>query len=146
MVATDDDAIGLPPDNRGRPLKRRRGPAPMAAADRRTHRVSVYLSDAELAALDDLRGGVGRGRYLRNAALDIPPPQIPAANIEAWRSLAPVASNLNQLARCANTDDAPDIEVVLTEIQNLRAAMIGFIPDADHAYADDELHQKGVKE
>jgi hypothetical protein len=131
MVATDDDDTAGPRDSRGRSLKRRRGPAPIAAADRRTHRVSVYLSAAELAALDDLRGGVGRGRYLRNAALDTPPPQIPDINIEAWRSLAPVASNLNQLARRANTGESVDIEAVRADLQNLRAAMIGFVPPAD---------------
>ena len=131
MAATDDDDTAGSFDSRGRSLKRRRGPAPIAAADRRAHRVSVYLSAAELAALDDLRGGVGRGRYLRNAALDTPPPQIPAVNIEAWRSLAPVASNLNQIASRLNVEVNVPASEVRTELQNLRAAMIGFVPPAD---------------
>ena len=131
MTATDDDDTSGSVDSRGRSLKRRRGPAPIAAADRRTHRVSVYLSAAELAALDDLRGGVGRGRYLRNAALSTPPPQIPAINIEAWRSLAPVVSNLNQIAARLNVEVNVPAEEVRTELQNLRAAMIGFVPPAD---------------
>ena len=138
MDGNGDGTDDVPRDRRGRSRKRRRGPVPMAAADRRTHRVSVYLSDAELAVLDDLRGAIGRGRYLRTVALETPPPHVPDVNIEAWRELAPVASNLNQLARRANGGDAPAIEVVHAELQNLRAAMIGFMPDADAAYADDE--------
>lgn len=136
MSGTGDDTDDVPRDSLGRSRRRRRGPAPMVAADRRVHRVNVYLNPAELAVLDDLRGGIGRGRYLRTAALETPPPSVPAINLDAWRSLAPVASNLNQLARRVNSGEAPAIAEVYAEIQNLRAAMVGFIPDADEAYAD----------
>ena len=135
MAATDDDYAAGSLDSRGRSLKRRRGPAPIAAADRRVHRVSVYLSDAEVAALDDLRGGISRGRYLRTASLDTPPPQIPSVNIEAWRSLAPVASNLNQIASRLNVEADVSVEEVRTQLQKLRAGMIGFVPPVDD---DDE--------
>ena len=136
MSDTADDTDDVPRDSLGRSRRRRRGPAPMSAEDRRDHRVSVYLNSAELAALDDLRGGIGRGAYLRTAALETVPLRIPPINLVAWRDLAPVASNLNQLARRANSGDAPDIEAVYDELQNLRTAMIGFYPD-EEAPADE---------
>lgn len=129
MSGAGDETVDVPRDSRGPSRKRRRGPAPMPEADRREYRVSVYLSAAELAALDDLRGGVSRGHYLRTAALETPPPHLPAINLEAWRSLAPVASHLNQLARRVNVEDAPAIDVVHTELQKFRAALIGFSAD-----------------
>ena len=65
--------------------RRRRGPAPLDATDKRGHTVSVRLNDAELARLDSQRDAVQmqRGEYLRAAALHRLPPTIPAANREA---------------------------------------------------------------
>jgi len=84
--------------------RRRRGPAPLDAADKRAHTVSVRLNDAELARLDSLREAVRmqRGEYLRAAALHRLPPTIPAVNREQWAELARTAANLNQIARHLN--------------------------------------------
>ena len=51
--------------------RRRRGPAPLDATDKRGHTVSVRLNDAELARLDSQRDAVQmqRGAYPRAAAL-----------------------------------------------------------------------------
>lgn len=84
--------------------RRRRGPAPLDATDKRGHTVSVRLNDAELARLDSQRDAVQmqRGEYLRAAALHRLPPTIPAANREQWAELARTAANLNQIARHLN--------------------------------------------
>ncbi|MDC9908884.1 hypothetical protein PSX32_21110 [Shigella flexneri] len=84
--------------------RRRRGPAPLDATDKRRHTVSVRLNDAELARLDSQRDAVQmqRGEYLRAAALHRLPPTIPAMNREQWAELARTAANLNQIARHLN--------------------------------------------
>lgn len=84
--------------------RRRRGPAPLDAADKRGHTVSVRLNDAELARLDSRRDAVRmqRGEYLRAAALHRLPPTIPSVNREHWAELARTAANLNQIARHLN--------------------------------------------
>lgn len=86
------------------PTRRRHGPSPLDASDKRTHTVSVRLNDAELALLDSRRGAVQmqRGEYLRAAALHRLPPTIPAVNREMWAELARTAANLNQIARRLN--------------------------------------------
>lgn len=92
--------------------RRRRGPAPLDAADKRGHTVSVRLNEAELARLDLLRDAVQmqRGEYLRAAALHRLPPTIPAINREAWAELAREAANLNQFAKHLNQGFAGDGE------------------------------------
>lgn len=103
-MSTDDT-----PELTDRPAKRRRGPPPIPLAEKRRHRVSVYLNDAELAALVgwvfpedyDVNGtalGIRRalGRYMRDATFDRLPPQIPAINRESWTELSRLAGNLNR--------------------------------------------------
>ena len=92
--------------------RRRRGPAPLDATDKRGHTVSVRLNEAELARLDSQRDAVQmqRGEYLRAAALHRLPPTIPAANREQWAELARTAANLNQIARHLNEGQRGDGE------------------------------------
>ena len=82
----------------------RRGPAPLDAADKRGHTVSVRLNGGELEKLDAQRGAVQmqRGEYLRAAALHRLPPTIPEMNRKAWSELSRTTSNLNQIARHLN--------------------------------------------
>lgn len=84
--------------------RRRRGPQPLPAGEKRLRSVSVRLNDAELAKLDARRSPIKmqRGEYLRAAALHRLPPTIPAINREAWTELAREAANLNQIARHLN--------------------------------------------
>ena len=113
--------------------KRRHGPQPLAAADKRGHCVSVRLNAGELAWLDEQRATVGmqRGEYLRAAALDrLPPQPAPELNRAAWLELARAAGNLNQLAHHLNSvgvahSDAPEI---LAQLAAFRAALIGAAP------------------
>lgn len=107
--------------------RRRRGPAPLDAADKRRHSVSVRLNDAELARLDALRETVRmqRGEYLRAAALHRLPPSIPAVNRRAWAELARTAANLNQLAHRLNAGEAPALAEVRAAVEELRRRLIG---------------------
>lgn len=107
--------------------RRRRGPAPLDAADKRRHTVSVRLNDAELARLDSQRAAVQmqRGEYLRAAALHRLPPTIPELNREAWASLARSAANLNQLAKRMNSADELNINEIRAALDSFRNSLIG---------------------
>lgn len=112
--------------------RRRRGPAPLDAADKRRHSVSVRLNDAELARLDALREPVRmqRGEYLRAAALHRLSPSIPAVNRQAWAELARTAANLNQLAHRLNAGDALPLAEVRAALDAFRRDLIGVRRDA----------------
>jgi len=107
--------------------RRRRGPVPLDAIDRRGHTVSVRLNDSELARLDSQRDAVQmqRGEYLRAAALHRLPPTIPAVNREAWASLARSAANLNQIARRMNAGDALPLNEVRVMLDAFRRDLTG---------------------
>jgi len=119
--------------------RRRHGPAPLAAADKRGHCVSVRLNDAELALLDSRRDPLQmqRGEYLRAAALHRLPPIIPAVNRDAWARLARSASNLNQLAHHLNSTgliaDAADAEQIRAVLDDFRRDLIGVKHDGEDA-------------
>jgi hypothetical protein len=91
--------------------RRRFGPAPLDATDKRVHTVSARLNGDELALLDARRGPLRmrRGEYLRAAAFGKLPPSIPEVNRQAWSELARTASNLNQLARHLNMGQRDDL-------------------------------------
>lgn len=125
-----------------RPLKRRRGPPPLPPAEKRRHRVSVYLNDAELAALlgwvfpgqrvDGAALGVRRelGRYMRDATFDRLPPQIPAINREAWLELSRMAGNLNRYQVAIEQGHAQGMPPALVaelreQVQALRRDLLG---------------------
>lgn len=120
----------------------KRGPAPLAAEDRRSNSVTVYLTDAERQQLvrqaipdgaDDLPAlGVRRrlARYLRGAGLGTLPPQIPAINRDAWLSLSRVVGNLNQYQTAINEGRAggypPEVLQDLSDqVQQLRLDLLG---------------------
>ncbi len=105
--------------------KSRRGQPPKPRSERRTHCVSVRLSIAELADLDERRGPYTRGRWMRMAALSQVPPTIPVVNREAWLELSRAAANLNQLARHLNEGAQSDTERIMSELREFRAALLG---------------------
>lgn len=114
-------------DTAANKLKRRRGPTPLAAADKRGHTVSVRLNEAELAWLDEQRHRVQmqRGEYLRAAAIGQLPPSIPELNRTAWAALARTAGNLNQIAHRLNAGEALRLDDVRAELAEFRRALIG---------------------
>lgn len=119
--------------------RRKRGPKPLALADKREHCVSVRLNSAELADLDSARALVRmqRGEYLRSASRGVLPPTIPQINREAWASLARVAGNLNQYQQAINAGTVhghpPELIQELAElVQKLRAELLGInSPEAE---------------
>lgn len=154
-MSTDDT-----PPLTDRPAKRRRGPPPIPLAEKRRHRLSVYLNDAELAALiawvfpeaDQVDGtalGVRRelGRYMRDATFDRLPPQIPAINREAWMELSRLAGNLNRYVVAIEQGHAQGMPPALAaelreQVQALRRELLGVydqeLPDEPEAEEGDE--------
>ena len=112
--------------------RRGRGGRPRAA-DPKGERVTVRLTAAERGALDELAGPGGIGEYLRTLGFrrrSRLPRQVPPVNAEAWVALAPVLSNLNQLAHHANegripADVLPVLEDVRRQVVALRASLLG---------------------
>lgn len=122
--------------NTDKSKRRRRGPAPLDATDKRGHTVSVRLNHAELVRLDSQRDAVQmqRGEYLRAAALHRLPPTIPEVNREAWAALARTAANLNQLAHRLNAaGDALPLAEVRATLDDFRRDLIGVKHDAEDA-------------
>lgn len=106
-----------------RPPRRRHGPAPKPQAEQRRHSVSCRLTDAEIARLDDLRGEVSRGEWLRLAAMAKPPRIVPTVNKVAWADLSRAAGNLNQITRAINEGKLPvkDVPSVGKAVMDVRA-------------------------
>lgn len=107
--------------------EKRRGPIPLV--DPRTHCVSVRLNDNELQKLDNQRGRMARGEYLRCAALDELPPTIPALNQQAWVELSKAAGNLNQIAKKLNSIENADlldtdIKLIMLELAEFRTRLL----------------------
>lgn len=116
------------------PRKRRRGPIPKLAHEKRQHSVSCRLTDDELALLDKLRGQVSRGEWLRLSAFAQPPRIVPEVNKIAWSDLARTAANLNQLTRIMHlnfTDQKNRLETskalmdLRSKLADVRALLIG---------------------
>ncbi len=114
--------------------KRRHGPKPKPAHEQRRHPISCRVNDAEIAIIDQRRGKVSRGEWLRLAALSKPPRIVPEVNKVAWADLSRAAGNLNQLARAINegrwpVKDAPGAKATLMELRAhldaVRASLIG---------------------
>lgn len=104
--------------------KRRHGPEPLPASEKRSLCVSVRLNAAELALLDEKRGRLARGEWLRMAALDVVPPVVPEINQEAWFVLSKVAGNLSTLARAARDGFKLNFEEIRSEISSFRRALM----------------------
>ena len=104
---------------------RRRGPLPLPTDQVRTHRVVSYLNSGELLRLDEARGKLQRGEWLRCAAMDQMPPSVPAVNRLQWEELARVGSNLNQIAHRLNMRQSLQLTEVQAALDELRAALLG---------------------
>ena len=106
--------------------RKRRGPKPKPAGEKRGASVTGRLTPAELAQLDAGRGALPRGEWLRTLALARRLPRaIPEINLEAYGALARSAANLNQLTRRANAADRLEIAELAATLATFRAALLG---------------------
>lgn len=119
--------------------KRRHGPQPKPLEEQRRHGISCRVNDAELALIDQRRGKVSRGEWLRLAALSKPPRIVPEVNKVAWADLARAAGNLNQLARAINegrwpVENGPSAQATImkmrAQLDAVRASLIGLDGDS----------------
>lgn len=121
--------------------QKNRGPKPLPHELRRQHCVSCRFAKDELARLDEARGQISRGKWLRLAAFShglASRPIIPPINQEAWASLARVGGNLNQLTRRVNLGDHVDVDDILACLEALRSLLLG----AHHSLQPiDEKHE-----
>jgi hypothetical protein len=108
-------------------------PRPLKSRSELRQRFDLYLDEGEI---ERLRGYAAVARlpmstYLRRVALRKPieaPPS--AANVSRWRELAPLANNLNQLARACNAGLAPEgiypaVAALAEQVRLLRLELLG---------------------
>ncbi len=98
-------------------------------------RFDLYLNEAEIEQVRDIATAarLPMSTYLRRVALrqrvDTPPP---AANVALWRELAPLANNLNQLARACNAGSVsaeiyPTLIALSEQVRLLRLELLGAV-------------------
>lgn len=91
---------------------------------KREHCVSSRFNTAELVRLDEVRGEMQRGEYLRSAAFGSLPAPIPAINLEAWQVLGKVAGNLATLATAMRGGEYKHLDEIQSAVDALRLALI----------------------
>ena len=88
----------------------------------RSHRIDVYVTQDELAAIDIAAetADLTRAAFVRACTLGVKPQAKPArVTAEAIRQLTAIGNNLNQIARQANagfTVPRPDVEAALRAV------------------------------
>ena len=90
----------------------------------RSHCVSSRFTPSELATLDERRGKIPRGEYVRRCTFGTPPVPIPQPNVEKYAELARAAGNLNQISRKVN-EGVFNIESLARELALFRMRLIG---------------------
>ena len=112
-------------------------PRPLKASHDLRQRFDLYLDEHEV---DQIRASAEAARlpmstFLRRVALrqliSVPPS---AGNLERWRELAPLASNLNQIARACNAGSVPEgiypvVSELAEQVRLLRLDLLGLHGD-----------------
>ena len=75
-------------------------PRPLKASRELRHRFDLYLDEREV---DQIRVNAHAARLSQR--IELPPS---AGNLDRWRELAPLSSNLNQIARACNAGLVPE--------------------------------------
>ena len=108
-------------------------PRPLKASRELRHRFDLYLDEFEV---DQIRANAQTARlpmssFVRRVALrqsiELPPS---AGNLDRWRELAPLASNLNQIARACNANLVPEgiypaVTELAEQVRLLRLELLG---------------------
>ena len=108
-------------------------PRPLKSHTQLRQRFDLYLDEAEIA---QIRANAATARlpmsiFVRRVALrqqiELPPP---AANLDRWRQLAPLAANLNQIARACNAGSMPEgiypaVTELAAQVRLLRMELLG---------------------
>lgn len=101
----------------------------------RIHCVSVRLNGRELQQLNQNRGSITKGEWLRKSALQQLPKVIPEVNKEAWNKLAVAVIGIGNLTvflqrKNSNTELLQsELNAITAKINRLRDALIGFIQE-----------------
>ena len=112
-------------------------PRPLKASRELRQRFDLYLDEHEV---DQIRASAQAARlpmstFLRRVALrqqiTVPPA---AGNLDRWRELAPLASNLNQIARACNSGLLPEgidpvVSQLAEQVRLLRMELLGLHGD-----------------
>jgi hypothetical protein len=115
--------------------KRKSGPTPKPLADLRLVVVTVKLSAAEAAQLDQKRGRHGRAAWLRSAGLDLvltsPLPLNWQTTWDSSARMASVCTQLNSLAATANglalaESEASAAKLLLADLSKTRSLLAEF--------------------
>ena len=112
-------------------------PRPLKSRSELRQRFDLYLDEGEAVRLRDYAAAarLPMSTYLRRVALrhriEAPPS---AANVARWRELAPLANNLNQLARACNAGLAPEgiypaVAALAEQVRLLRLELLGAAGD-----------------
>jgi hypothetical protein len=111
----------------GRPLQR--------TETLRDCRVDCYLTRAEHESITAKASmaGLPMSVFFRRSALDEKISALPSGNVEKWRDLASLASNLNQCIAHINAGKLPHLPLVLVQdlaemVRCLRLELIGVEP------------------
>ena len=91
---------------------------------KRTHEISIRVSESELQKLHERKSGVTLAGWMRNLGLGVTP--IKQADPNLVRTLGRIGSNLNQVAKHANTHNELDKQV-LSEIRAIRKVLTDLI-------------------
>ena len=105
------------------------GPLPRPESELKTNRVVVHLSDKEynkIKAIVHTETPRKIAAYIRTASLNKIVPAVPACNMQLWTELAPVVSNLNQIARHLNSGETLNtLETLKADLKTLRNRLLG---------------------
>ena len=85
--------------------------------ERRTIAVCTRLDSDEAARLDELRGKIQRGTYMRMLLNGIVPQRIPSINVQTYNVLADIQHQLENLSFSASRKEFNAAE--LAEVRNL---------------------------
>ncbi len=94
---------------------------------KRTREITIRVTDEELKKLHDRKADVTLAGWLRSLGLGVTP--IKQADPNLIRALGRMGSNLNQIAKHANTHNELD-QNVLTEITAIRKVLADLIEQA----------------